>query len=102
MKKRQVDHVLRAAGRITGEKQFIIIGSQSLHGKHPDIADDIVRSAEVDLIAKRVKLPFPRKYAGESERISPGTLPLNRKLPLLHYPANCYFGFLKRYRNWSV
>jgi len=29
MKKREVDHVLRAAGRITGEKQFIIIGSQS-------------------------------------------------------------------------
>jgi hypothetical protein len=53
MKKQQVDHVLRAAGRITGETQFIIIGTQSLHGKHPDIADDIVRSAEVDLIAKR-------------------------------------------------
>jgi hypothetical protein len=52
MKKQQVDHVLRAAGRITGEKQFIIIGSQSLHGRHPDLADDIVRSAEVDLIAK--------------------------------------------------
>jgi hypothetical protein len=53
MKKQQVDHVLRAAGRITGEKQFIIIGSQSLHGRHPDVADEIVRSAEVDLIAKR-------------------------------------------------
>src|ERR1700733_5803866 len=53
MKKQQVDQVLRAAGRITGEKQFIIIGSQALHGKHPDLADDIVRSAEVDLIAKR-------------------------------------------------
>jgi hypothetical protein len=53
MKKRQVDHVLRAAGRITGEKQFIIIGSQSLHGKHPDVADEILRSFEVDLIAKR-------------------------------------------------
>ncbi|HEX5047199.1 MAG TPA: DUF6036 family nucleotidyltransferase [Gammaproteobacteria bacterium] len=53
MKKQQVDHVLRAAGRITGEKQFVIVGSQSLHGKHPDLADEIVRSAEVDLIAKR-------------------------------------------------
>jgi hypothetical protein len=53
MKKQQLDHVLRAAGRITGEKQFVIIGSQSLHGKHPDLADEIVRSAEVDLIAKR-------------------------------------------------
>lgn len=53
MKKRHVDHVLRAAGEITGEKQFIIVGSQSLHGKYPDVADDIVRSAEVDLIAKK-------------------------------------------------
>jgi hypothetical protein len=51
MKKQQLDHVLRAAGRITGEKQFLIIGSQSLHGKFPDLPDDISRSAEVDLIA---------------------------------------------------
>jgi hypothetical protein len=43
--------VLRAAGRITGDKQFIIIGSQSLHGKYPDLPDEILRSAEVDLIA---------------------------------------------------
>jgi len=51
MKKREVDHVLRAAGRITGERQFIIIGSQSLHGKYPDLPDDLVRSFEVDLMA---------------------------------------------------
>jgi hypothetical protein len=53
MKKQQVDHVLRAAGQITGEKQFVIVGSQSLHGKHPDLADEILRSFEVDLIAKQ-------------------------------------------------
>jgi hypothetical protein len=53
MKKRHVDHVLRAAGRITGEKQFIIVGSQALHGKYPDAPDTIVRSAEVDLIARK-------------------------------------------------
>jgi hypothetical protein len=53
MKKRQLDHVLRAAGRITGEKAFVIVGSQALHGKYPDLADDIARSAEVDLIATR-------------------------------------------------
>jgi hypothetical protein len=51
MKKQQVDHVLRAAGQITGVKQFIIIGSQSLHGKYPDLPDEILGSAEVDLIA---------------------------------------------------
>jgi hypothetical protein len=53
MKKQQVDHVLRAAGRITGQRQFVIVGSQSLHGKYPDLADDIVMSAEVDLIAAK-------------------------------------------------
>lgn len=53
MKKQELDHVLRAAGRITGEKLFVIVGSQSLHGKYPDLADDIFRSAEVDLIAKK-------------------------------------------------
>ena len=51
MKKQQVDHVLRAAGRITGENVFIIIGSQALHGRHPDLADEILTSFEVDLIA---------------------------------------------------
>src|SRR5438445_11263140 len=53
MKKQQVDHVLRAAGRSTGEKQFIIIGSQSLHGKYPDVPDEILTSFEVDLIASK-------------------------------------------------
>ena len=53
MKKQQVDHILRAAGEITGEMQFIIIGSQSLHGKHPNLPDEILMSFEVDLIAKK-------------------------------------------------
>jgi len=53
MKKQQVDHVLRAAGEITGEKRFVIVGSQALHGKFPDAADSIIRSAEVDLIATK-------------------------------------------------
>ncbi|MCC6901741.1 MAG: hypothetical protein IT377_22410 [Polyangiaceae bacterium] len=52
MKKHQLDHLLRAAGRIKGAKQLIVIGSQSLHGKHPDLADELVASAEADLIAK--------------------------------------------------
>jgi Nucleotidyltransferase of unknown function (DUF6036) len=52
MKKRQLDHILRVAGRITGEREFLIIGSQSLHGSHPDLPDEIARSVEVDLIAR--------------------------------------------------
>ena len=53
MKKQHVEHVLRAAAKITGETQFIIVGSQALHGKFPDIPDEIAMSVEVDLIATK-------------------------------------------------
>src|SRR5258708_8404426 len=50
MRKSQVDHVLRAAREHSGGVQkFIIVGSQSLHGKYQDIVDDILVSREVDL-----------------------------------------------------
>lgn len=52
MKKSEVEHVLRAASKICGDDEFIIIGSQSLHGRHPDAADAILMSFEVDLFAK--------------------------------------------------
>lgn len=52
MKKSQLDHLLRTAKRITGDHQFIIIGSQSLHAKFPDLPDQFNFSAEADLIAK--------------------------------------------------
>jgi hypothetical protein len=51
MKKQHLDHILRAAGRITGQTQFVIVGSQALHGKYPNLVDEIVHSAEVDVIA---------------------------------------------------
>jgi hypothetical protein len=90
MKKHQLDHVLRAAGRITGEKQFIIIGSQSLHAKHPDLPDDIVQSAEVDLIAKGdasrsewlnaigQDSPFHEQYGYYADPVDEGTAVLPR------------------------
>lgn len=52
MKMAHLEHVLRAAGNIVGDNQFIIVGSQSLHGKYPDLADEFLLSFEVDLIAK--------------------------------------------------
>ena len=52
MKKSEVEHVLRAAGDITGERQFIIIGSQSIHAKHPDRFAGATISLKLDLFAK--------------------------------------------------
>lgn len=53
MKKSRLEHVLRSAVRITKANEFIIIGSQSLHGKHPDVADEILVLHEVDLMVKK-------------------------------------------------
>ncbi len=100
MKKRQVDHVLRAAGSITGEKQFIIIGSQSLHGKFPDVADEILTSFEVDLIASKqadrsawlnvigVDSPFHESfgYYADPVEINTATLPKGWKGRLVNLP----------------
>lgn len=46
-----MEHVLRTAGDILGENQFLVIGSQSLHAKYPDMPDHIVSavSKEIDL-----------------------------------------------------
>jgi hypothetical protein len=52
VKKQHLEHLLRAAGKIVGDHQFIVIGSQSLHGKYPDLADDLIVSFEADLISK--------------------------------------------------
>lgn len=55
MKKSQLDHLLRAARRITQSDQFIVIGSQSLHGSFPDLPDELWVSVEADLIAKNAR-----------------------------------------------
>ena len=77
----------------------MIIGSQSLHAKHPDLADDIVRSAEVDLIASRnpdrtellnaigVDSPFHRQFGYYADPVDATTAVLpkgwkNRLVPM--------------------
>jgi hypothetical protein len=101
MKKHQLDHILRAAGDITGQKQFVIVGSQALHGKYPNLADDIVKSAEVDLFALRqpvatellneigVDSRFHVTYGFYADPVDEGTavLPKGWKGRLVNLPA---------------
>jgi hypothetical protein len=70
MKKSQVDHVLRAAREVAGgADKFIIVGSQSLHGKFQDIVDDILVSREVDLF-----VPSEERLTGLLNAIGEGSL----------------------------
>jgi hypothetical protein len=99
MKKHQVDHILRTAGRITGKKRFVIIGSQSLHGRYPDLADEILSSAEVDLLAMRSDRaewlnvigqdsPFHQEFGYYADPVEEGTaiLPSGWKNRLVNLP----------------
>lgn len=52
MERSELEHLLRAAGEIIDERQFIVIGSQSILGKYPDAPEELLRSREADFIAK--------------------------------------------------
>lgn len=98
MKKSHVEHILSAASKICEDNEFIIIGSQSLHGKYPDLADEILMSQEVDIIAKNksgnteflnvigIDSPFHVEfgYYADPVEVSTATLPKKWKNRLVH------------------
>ena len=45
----QLEHLIRAAAVVTGDDSFLIIGSQSILGAHPDAPVELLRSMEADL-----------------------------------------------------
>lgn len=51
MKRDELEHVLRAAGAITGVSTWVIVGSQAILGALPDAPDDLLVSQEVDVYA---------------------------------------------------
>lgn len=57
-----LEHILRAAGKSTGSKTFIVIGSQAIIGNYPKGMDlerlpqEFTRSREVDLIPEQEEL----------------------------------------------
>lgn len=51
MTRDQLEHILRAAGAITGRTEWVIIGSQAILGAFADAPDEITVSEELDLYA---------------------------------------------------
>lgn len=49
MNREQLEHVLRAAGAITGRTEWVIVGSQAILGAVADAPDEITVSEELDL-----------------------------------------------------
>src|SRR5437763_14049130 len=51
MMRAELEHVLRAAGAITGAPTWVIVGSQAILGAVPNAPGDLLVSQEVDLYA---------------------------------------------------
>lgn len=49
MKRSDLEHILRASKSITGENEFVVIGSQSILGAFPDAPRELRQSMEADL-----------------------------------------------------
>ncbi len=49
MRRSDLEHLIRAAGRIAGDRELIIIGSQSVLGQFPDAPVALLMSMEADL-----------------------------------------------------
>lgn len=53
MQRHELEHLIRAAGAITGADEIIVIGSQAILGSHPDAPAVLLRSQEADLFTFR-------------------------------------------------
>lgn len=51
MKRHELEHILRAAGAITGRTEWVLVGSQAIVGAVADAPDEITLSDELDLYA---------------------------------------------------
>ena len=49
MRRDQLEHIIRAAAAVTGENEFIVVGSQAILGRYPDAPAPLLISMEADL-----------------------------------------------------
>lgn len=61
MKRAQLEHVIRAAAEIVGDKDIVVIGSQAILGTHPHAPDALLASREADV--------YPRNKPQDAGRI---------------------------------
>jgi len=50
MKRKEIEHLIRAAGAITESDEIVVIGSQSILGTYPQAPEALLQSREADLI----------------------------------------------------
>lgn len=53
MRRHELEHVIGAAANISGEDEFVLIGSQAILATHPDAPPELLISMEADLYPRR-------------------------------------------------
>jgi hypothetical protein len=53
MTKEQLEHIIRASAAITGDQEFVIIGSQSILASFSEPGDELTYSHEADIFSFR-------------------------------------------------
>lgn len=107
MTREQLEHIIRAAGSITGEQRLIIIGSQSILGSFPDAPESLRVSMEADTFPETAPekwelidgsigelSPFHETFGYYAHGISPDTaiLPLNWRDRLVPIASPATYG----------
>lgn len=49
MRSHEFDHLVAAAGHVTGHDEFVVIGSQAILGSYDEPPDALLESLEIDL-----------------------------------------------------
>lgn len=53
MNRAALEHILRAAAAIANEREFVVIGSQSVLGQFPHAPEELLASIEADVFPRR-------------------------------------------------
>jgi hypothetical protein len=89
MKRADLEHILRASKGVTGETEFVVIGSQAILGKFPDAPRVLRESLEADVypvhrpqLAEEIEgslgrySPFEQTFGYYADGVSPTTATL--------------------------
>ncbi|MGC2519484.1 MAG: DUF6036 family nucleotidyltransferase [Burkholderiales bacterium] len=61
MKRSELEHLIRAAGRIAGDREIVVIGSQAILGQFPQAPVALLASMEADL--------YPKNHPERADRV---------------------------------
>ncbi len=92
MNRNQLEHVLRAAGSVSGSREIVVIGSQAILASCPDAPPELLKSMEADVypldVPEKADLidgcigelsPFHETFGYYAHGVSPETATLPRE-----------------------